>query len=183
MKKYNLYQTQNLRYELPLVDIKEHPTIKWNTKIMRKSTYPGKHIAIKIVAAKHLPSKTIRQMARGTWKTIYRQPKFKSNVQRGVHWQRLLQWNLLERSLEDDENKLDIIGDYIEKIIEPAYKNQQQIKDFNEKQNHEQPHQQQSQAATFIQQAIKIKLEPNITSTSNIANNDDEDLIETITID
>ncbi len=83
--------------------------------------------------------------------------------------------------MEDDDNKLDIIGNYIEKVIEPAYEDQQQMEHFNDTENHEQPHQQQSQAATFIQQAIKIKLEPTLTQITS--DTDDEDLIETITID
>jgi hypothetical protein len=183
-RKYDLYQTQNLRYELPIFNIKDHPTIKWKTRIMRKSTYPGKHIAIRIVAAKHLLNKTIKQMARKAWKTVYNNPKFKSNVLRGVHWQRLLQWNLLERSVEHDENKFEIISDFIDEIIDSDYVNQQLLKDSQEKEAQEQLQQQQQQEAVkFIQQAIKIKLEPNTTSTSNTSNNDDEDSITTITID
>ncbi len=125
-QKYDLYQTQNLRYELPIFNIKEHPTIKWKTRIMRKSTYPGKHIAIRIVAAKHLLNKTITQMARKAWETVYNNPKFKSNVLRGVHWQRLLQWNLLERSVENDanlKNKQDFKSKSDENIIKVRIQN------------------------------------------------------------
>ena len=182
-QKYDLYQTQNLRYELPIFNIKEHPTIKWKTRIMRKSTYPGKNIAVRIVAAKHLLNKTITQMARKAWETVYNNPKFKSNVLRGVHWQRLLQWNLLEKSVEHDENKFEIISDFIDEVIDSDYVNQQLLKDSQEKEAQEQLQQhQQQEAAKFIQQAIKIKLEPNITSTPTTSN-DDEDLITTITID
>ena len=46
-----------------------------------------------------------------------------------------------------------------------------------------QQQQQQQEAVKLIQQAIKIKLEPNTTSTPDISNNDDEDSIATITID
>jgi hypothetical protein len=53
-KKYDLYQSQNLRYELPVFNKDEHPTIKWKTKMMRKFTYPGKHIAVKIIVATHI---------------------------------------------------------------------------------------------------------------------------------
>jgi hypothetical protein len=161
MNNYDLYQTQNLRYELPIFNIKEHPNIKWKTRMMRKSTYPGKHIAVRIVAAKHLLNKTIKQMAQGTWRTIYNHPKFKSNVLRGYHWQRLLQWNLLEKSLEAEENKLEIISDFINEYIKSEYDNQ--IEESDEKEAQEQL--QQQKAATFIQQAIKIKLEPNTTVT------------------
>ncbi len=31
-KKYDLYQSQDLRYELPVFNKDEHPTIKWKTK-------------------------------------------------------------------------------------------------------------------------------------------------------
>ena len=184
MKKYDLYQTQNLRYELPIFNIKEHPTIKWKTRIMRKSTYPGKHIAIRIVAARHLLNKTIKQMARTAWRTVYNNPKFKSNVLRGVHWQRLLQWNLLERSVEHKANKFEIISDFIDEVIDSEFVNQQLLKDSQEKEAQEQLQQQnQQKAAKFIKQAIKIKLEPNTKSTSNNSNKDDEDSIETITVD
>jgi hypothetical protein len=183
MKKYDLYQTQNLRYELPIFNIKEHPTIKWKTRIMRKSTYPGKHIAIRIVAAKHLLNKTIKQMARKAWRTVYNNPKFKSNVLRGVHWQRLLQWNLLERSVEHDANKFEIISNFIDEVIDSEYVNQQLLKDSQEKETQEQLQHQQQAAVKVIQQAIKIKLEPDTTTTSNNSNNDDEDSITTITID
>jgi hypothetical protein len=174
MKKYNLYQTQNLRYKLPIFNIKEHPTIKWKTRIMRKSTYPGKHIAVRIVAAKHLLNKTIKQMAREAWRTIYKNPKFKSNVLRGVHWQRILQWNLLERLVEANENKFEIISDFIDNIIDSEYVNQQLLKDSQEKEAQEQLQHQQQEAVKLIQQAIKIKLEPTTTSTSETSNNDDE---------
>jgi hypothetical protein len=122
-------------------------------------------------------------MARKAWKTVYNNPKFKSNVLRGVHWQRLLQWNLLERSVEHDENKFEIISDFIDEVIDSDYVNQQLLKDSQEKEAQEQLQQQQQQeAAKFIQQAIKIKLEPNTTSTPTTSK-DDEDLITTITID
>jgi hypothetical protein len=149
--------------------------------MMQKSTYPGKHIAVRIVAAKHLLNKTIKQMAQGTWRTIYNQPKFKSNVLRGYHWQRLLQWNLLEKSLEAEENKLEIISDFIDEHFESKYNNQ--IEESDEKEAQEQLQQRQQKAATFIQHAIKIKLEPNTTVTKTTSNNDDEDSIATITID
>ena len=183
-RKYDLYQSQNLRYELPIFNKDEHPTIKWKTKMMRKFTYPGRHIAVKIVVATHIHKIVINQIARDTWKAVYNNPKFKSNVLRGVHWQRLLQWNLLERSVENDENKFEIISEFIDEVIESDYVNQQLLKDSQEKEAQEQLQQhQQQEAAKFIQQAIKIKLEPNTTSTSNTSNNDDEDLITTITID
>ncbi len=149
---------------------------------MRKSTYPGKHITVRIVAAKHLLNKTINQMARETWRTIYKNPEFKSNVLRGVHWQRILQWNLLERSVEAEENKFEIISNFIDEIINSKYDNQQQIKDSSEREAQAQLLQQQK-AATFIQQAIKIKMEPSPTLTENTSNNNDEDSIDTITID
>ena len=61
---------------------------------------------------------------------------------------------------------------------------QQQIMESYEKEAQEKfQHQQQEEAVKFIHQAIKIKLEPNTTSTSNTANKDDEDSITTITID
>ena len=182
-KKYDLYQSQNLRYELPVFNKNEHPNIKWRTKMMRKSTYPGKHIAVKIVVATHIHKTTINQLAQETWKTIYNNPRFKSNVHRGVHWQRILQWQLLELSVDTEVNKDEIMDDYIDEFINSDDEYQQQIKESYEKEAQEKFQHQQQEAAKFIQQAIKIKLEPKTTSTSTTYNNDDEDSIATITID
>jgi hypothetical protein len=182
-KKYDLYQSQNLRYELPVFNKNEHPNIKWRTKMMRKSTYPGKHIAVKIVVATHIHKTTINQLAQETWKTIYNNPRFKSNVHRGVHWQRILQWQLLELSVDTEENKDEIMDDYIDEFINSDDEYQKQIMESYEKEDQEKSQHQQQETVQLIQQAIKIKLEPNTTLTSNIANNDDEDSIETITID
>ncbi len=69
-------------------------------------------------------------------------------------------------------------------VIDSDYVNQQLLKDSQEKEALEQLQQhQQQEAVKLIQQAIKIKLEPNTTSTSTNSNNDDEDSIETITVD
>ncbi len=182
-KKYDLYQSQNLRYELPVFNKTEYPNIKWKTRMMRKSTYPGKHIAVKIVVATHILKTTIRKLAQETWKTIYNNPRFRSNVHRGVHWQRILQWQLLELSVDTEENKDEIMDDYIDEFINSDDEYQQQIKESYEKEAQEKFQHQQQEAEKFIQQAIKIKLEPNTTSTSTTSNNDDEDSIATFTID
>jgi hypothetical protein len=182
-KKYDLYQSQNLRYELPVFNKNEHPNIKWKTKMMRKFTYPGKHIAVKIVVATHIHKTIINQLVQETWKTIYNNPGFRSNVHRGVHWQRILQWQLLELSVDTEENKDEIMDDYINEFINSDDEYQQQIMESYEKEAQEQFQIQQQEAVKFIQQAIKIKLEPNTTSTSTTSNNDDEDSITTITID
>jgi hypothetical protein len=182
-KKYDLFQSQNLRYELPVFNKNEHPNIKWRTKMMRKSTYPGKHIAVKIVVATHIHKTTINQLAQETWKTIYKNPRFRSNVHRGVHWQRILQWQLLELSVDTEENKDEIMDDYIDEFINSDDEYQKQIMESYETEDQEKSQHQQQETIQLIQHAIKIKLEPNTTSMSNIANNDDEDLIETITID
>ncbi len=110
-------------------------------------------------------------------------PQFRSNVHRGVHWQRILQWYLLEISVETEENKDEILDDYIDEFINSDYENQQQVIESYEREAQEQLQQQQQKAAKFTQQAIKIKLEPNTTLTPTTSNNDDEDSIATITID
>ncbi len=181
-RKYNLYQSQNLRYELPVFNKNEYPNIKWKTRMMRKSTYPGKHIAVKIVVATHIHKTVINQLAQETWKSIYNNPRFRSNVHRGVHWQRILQWQLLEMSTDTEENKEEIMDDYIDEFINSNDNLQQQIKESYEKEAQEKFQHQQQQAAKFIHQAIKIKLEPNTTSTPTTSN-DDEDSIITITLD
>jgi hypothetical protein len=182
-KKYDLYQSQSLRYELPVFNKNEHPNIKWKTKMMRKFTYPGRHIAVKIVVATHIHKTIINQLAKETWKTIYKNPRFRSNVHRGVHWQRILQWQLLELSVDTEENKDEIMDDYIDEFINSDDEYQQQIMESYEKESQEKLQHQQQEAVKLIQQAIKIKLEPNTTSTLKTANNDDEDSITTITID
>jgi hypothetical protein len=181
--KYDLYQSQNLRYELPVFNKNEHPNIKWKTRMIRKSTYPGKHIAVKVVVATHILTTTIRQLAQETWKTIYNNPRFRSNVHRGVHWQRILQWQLLELSVDTEENKDEIMDDYIDEFINSDDEYQQQIMESYEKEAQEKLQHQQQEAAKLIQQAIKIKLEPNTTLTANHSNNNDKDLIEMITLD
>ncbi len=150
---------------------------------MRKFTYPGKHIAVKIVVATHIHKTIINQLAKDTWKAIYKNPRFRSNVHRGVHWQRILQWQLLELSVDTEENKDEIMDDYIDEFINSDDEYQQQIMKSYEKEAQEKFQNQQQEAIKLIQKAIKIKLEPNTTSTSNNSNNDDEDSIATITID
>ena len=150
--------------------------------MMRKFTYPGKHIAVKIIVATHIHKTIINQLAKDTWKAIYNNPRFRSNVHRGVHWQRILQWQLLELSVDTEENKDEIMDDYIDEFINSDDEYQQQIMESYEKEAQEKFQHQQQEAAKFIQQAIKIKLEPNTTSTPTTSN-DDEDLITTITID
>ncbi len=86
--------------------------------------------------------------------------------------------------MEHDENKFEIISDFIDEVIDSEFVNQQLLKDSQEKEAQEQLQQQnQQKAAKFIQQAIKIKLEPTTTSTSYTDNNDEEESMTTITID
>jgi hypothetical protein len=86
--------------------------------------------------------------------------------------------------VEHDENKFEIISDFIDEVIDSEFVNQQLLKDSQEKEAQEQLQQQnQQKAAKFIQQAIKIKLEPTTTSTSYTDNNDEEESMTTITID
>jgi hypothetical protein len=83
--------------------------------------------------------------------------------------------------VDTEENKCEIMDDYLDEFINSDDEYQQQIMESYEKEAQEQlQHQQQEEAIKLIQQAIKIKLEPNTASTSN---NDDEDSIATITID
>jgi hypothetical protein len=83
--------------------------------------------------------------------------------------------------VDTEENKCEIMDDYLDEFINSDDEYQQQIMESYEKEAQEKlQHQQQEEAIKLIQQAIKIKLEPITASTSN---NDDEDSIATITID
>jgi hypothetical protein len=122
-------------------------------------------------------------MALKTWKTIYKNPQFRSNVQRGVQWQRNLQLCLLERAVEADDNKFEIISDYIDSQMEQDFHEKLKEQKLKEaKESKKKAKEQKQQKIEFIQQAIKIKMEPNTTLTEPVSNVD-EDEIETITID
>jgi hypothetical protein len=85
--------------------------------------------------------------------------------------------------VDTEENKDEIMDDYIDEFINSDDEYQQQIMESYEKEAQDKIQHQHQERAKFIQQAIKIKLEPNTTSTPTTSNNDDEDSITTITID
>ncbi len=66
--------------------------------------------------------------------------------------------------MDTEENKDEIMDNYIDEFINSDDEYQQQIMESYEKEAQEK--------VKFIQQAIKIKLEPNTTSTPTTSNND-----------
>jgi hypothetical protein len=66
--------------------------------------------------------------------------------------------------VDTEENKDEIMDNYIDEFINSDDEYQQQIMESYEKEAQEK--------VKFIQQAIKIKLEPNTTSTPTTSNND-----------
>jgi len=120
----------------------------------------------------------ITQEALKTWNYIYRQKAFKSNVQRGVHWQTILQNYLLKHAFNEKQEEENCL----QKEKEENRKMGEHQKKTNHTEQQKKVEQIKQQKIDFIQQTIKIKLEPNTTLTE-ITTNDDEDSIEMITID
>jgi hypothetical protein len=113
---------------------------------MKVHTYQDKSITIKILAPISINDDYIMQQSQLLWKYVCQPNWFKSNIQRGLKWQELLQNHLIKQSRKPS--------------IEKSY--EENIK--------------------LVKQAIKIKTEPNASTTKAVINNNDED-IEMITID
>jgi hypothetical protein len=145
-KPYDLVQNENLAFEIPSINIKEYPGYVFISKLMKVHTYQDKSITIKILAPISISDDYIMQQSQLLWKYVCQPNWFKSNIQRGLKWQELLQNHLIKQS-----NKPSIEKSYEENI-------------------------------KLVKQAIKIKTEPNTSTTKTVTDNNDED-IEMITID
>ena len=145
IKPYDLVQNENLAFEIPSINIKEHPGHVFISKLMKVHTYQDKSITIKILAPISINDDYIMQQSQLLWKYVCPPNWFKSNIQRGLKWQELLQNHLIKQSRKPS--------------IEKSY--EENIK--------------------LVKQAIKIKTEPNTSTTKTVTNNDED--IEMITID
>jgi hypothetical protein len=146
IKPYDLVQSENLSFEIPSINIKEYPGYVFISKLMKVHTSQDKSITIKILAPISINDDYIMQQSQTLWKYVCQPNWFKSNIQRGLKWQELLQSHLIKQSIKPS--------------IEKSY--EENIK--------------------LVEQAIKIKTEPNTTKTKTVIDNNDED-IEMITID
>jgi len=146
IKPYDLVQSENLSFEIPSINIKEYPGYVFISKLMKVHTYQDKSITIKILAPISINDDYIMQQSQLLWKYVCQPNWFKSNIQRGLKWQELLQSHLIKQSRKPS--------------IEKSY--EENIK--------------------LVKQAIKIKTEPNTSTTKTVTYNNDED-IEMITID
>jgi hypothetical protein len=145
---------------------------------MKKITYKRKYIMIRVMASSTTKDSLVTQEALKTWNYIYRQKAFKSNVQRGVHWQTILQHYLLKHAFDEKQEE--------EKRLQTETEEKQKMEEHQkkiEKEKQKTIDQIKQQEINFIQNAIKIKLEPNTTLTEITSNKNDEDSIETIMID
>jgi hypothetical protein len=145
IKPYDLVQNENLAFEIPSINIKEHPGHVFISKLMKVHTYQNKSITIKILAPISINDDYIMQQSQVLWKYVCQPNWFKSNIQRGLKWQELLQNHLIKQSRKP--------------LIAKSY--EENIK--------------------LVKQAIKIKTEPNTSTTKTVTNNDED--IEMITID
>jgi hypothetical protein len=145
---YDLVQSENLSFEIPSINIKEYPGYVFILKIMKVHTYQDKTITIKILAPISIDDNYILQQSQIHWKYVCQPNWFKSNIQRGLKWQELLQNHLIQQSIK------------LKQSIEKSYEENMNL----------------------VNQAIKIKKEPNTTLTEVVNNNNDEE-IETITIE
>ena len=147
IKPYDLVQSENLSFEIPSINIKEYPGYVFIAKLMKVHTYQDKSITIKILAPISINDDYIMQQSQLLWKYVCQPNWFKSNIQRGLKWQELLQNHLIQHSIK------------LKTTIEKSY--EENIK--------------------IVKQAIKIKTEPNTSTTKTVTNNDEN--IEMITID
>jgi hypothetical protein len=150
IKPYDLVQNENLSFETPSIKINEYSGYVFISKLMKVNTYQDKSITIKILSPISIDENYILEQSQTIWKYVCQPNWFKSNIQRGLKWQELLQHHLIQQHLNMSKNQL----------IETSY--EENIK--------------------LVKQAIKIKKEPNTTLTEIVNNNNDEE-IETITID
>jgi hypothetical protein len=98
IKTYDLVQIENLSFEIPSINIKEYPGYVFISKLMKVHTYQDKSITIKILAPISINDDYIMQQSQLLWKYVCQPNWFKSNIQRGLKWQELLQNHLIKRS-------------------------------------------------------------------------------------
>ena len=97
---YDLAQSEDLPFEIPSINIKEYPGYVFISKLMKVKTYQDKTITIKILAPISIDDNYILQHSQIHWKYVCHPNWFKSNIQRGLKWQELLQNHLIQQSIK-----------------------------------------------------------------------------------
>jgi hypothetical protein len=105
IKPYDLVQNENLAFEIPSINIKEYHGYVFISKLMKVHTYQDKTITIKILAPISINDDYIMQQSQALWKYVCQPNWFKSNIQRGLKWQELLQSHLIKQSRKPSINK------------------------------------------------------------------------------
>ena len=98
IKPYDFVQNENLSFEIPSIKANEYPGYVFISKLMRVSTYQDKSITIKILAPITINDDYIMQQSQLMWKYVCQPNWFKTNIQRGLKWQELLQNHLIKQS-------------------------------------------------------------------------------------
>jgi hypothetical protein len=97
---YDLVQSENLSFEIPSINIKEYPGYIFISKMMKVHTYQDKTITINILAPISINDDYILQQSQIHWKYVCQPNWFRSNIQRGLKWQELLQNHLIQHSIK-----------------------------------------------------------------------------------
>jgi hypothetical protein len=97
---YDLVQSENLSFKIPSINTKEYPGYIFISKLMKVNTHQDKTITIKILAPISIDDNYILQQSQIHWKYVCQPNWFKSNIQRGLKWQELLQNNLIQQSIK-----------------------------------------------------------------------------------
>jgi hypothetical protein len=98
IKPYDLVQNDDLSFEIPSINLKDYPGYVFISKLMKVHTYHDKTITIKILAPISIMDDYILQQSQILWKYVCQPNWFKSNIQRGLKWQELLQSHLIKQS-------------------------------------------------------------------------------------
>ena len=98
IKPYDLPQNENLSFDTPSIKVNEYPGYVFISKLMKVHTYQDKSITIKILAPISINDDYIMQQSQLLWKYVCQPNWFKSNIQRGLKWQELLQNHLIKQS-------------------------------------------------------------------------------------
>ena len=98
IKPYDLVQNEDLSFEIPSINAKEYPGYVFISKLMKVKTYKDKSITIKVLAPISIDENYILQQSQTYWKYVCQPNWFKSNIQRGLKWQELLQNHLIQQS-------------------------------------------------------------------------------------
>jgi hypothetical protein len=98
IKPYDLPQSENLSFDTPSIKVNEYPGYVFISKLMKVHTYQDKSITIKILAPISINDDYIMQQSQLLWKYVCQPNWFKSNIQRGLKWQELLQNHLIKQS-------------------------------------------------------------------------------------